>query len=184
MTDKPVELDQHLGMAQKTTDLRRLLAEVAANERTFRATQDALKAQLLAAPAIKFTDNGEVCIKASKVNGWFEVAARDTGPGISHPDQVKLFHEFQQADSAITRQQGGTALGLQCRSGLSRYMEEEFGSKSKVGHEVFFQASDHSRATSCTSLMCWFSATGNDDLTTRSGGRRSKSTKPAGGCAH
>jgi hypothetical protein len=86
MTDKPVELDQHLGMAQKTTDLRRLLAEVAANERTFRATQDALKAQLLAAPAIKFTDNGEVCIKASKVNGWFEVAARDTGPGISHPD--------------------------------------------------------------------------------------------------
>jgi len=48
---------------------------------------------------------------------------------------------------------------------------------------VFFQASDHRRATSCTSLivMCWFSATGDDDLTTRSGGRRSKSTKPAGG---
>jgi signal transduction histidine kinase len=112
MTDKPVELDQHLGMAQKTTDLRRLLAEVAANERTFRATQDALKAQLLAAPAIKFTDNGEVCIKASKVNGWFEVAARDTGPGISHPDQVKLFHEFQQADSSITREQGARPRGL------------------------------------------------------------------------
>jgi hypothetical protein len=52
MTDKPVELDQHRGMAaQKATELRRLLAEVAANERTLRATQDALEAQLLAAPA-------------------------------------------------------------------------------------------------------------------------------------
>jgi hypothetical protein len=35
MTDKPVELDQHRGMAaQKATELRRLLAEVAVNERT------------------------------------------------------------------------------------------------------------------------------------------------------
>jgi hypothetical protein len=52
MTDKPVELDQHRGMAaRKATDLRRLLAEVAANERTLRAMQDALEAQLLAAPA-------------------------------------------------------------------------------------------------------------------------------------
>jgi hypothetical protein len=34
MTDKPVELDQHRGIAaQKATELRRLLAEVAANER-------------------------------------------------------------------------------------------------------------------------------------------------------
>jgi hypothetical protein len=52
MTDKPVELDQHRGMAaQKATDLRRLLAEIAASERALRATQDALEAQLIAAPA-------------------------------------------------------------------------------------------------------------------------------------
>ena len=52
MTDKPVELDQHRGMAaQKATDLRRLLEEVAANERALRATQDELEAQLIAAPA-------------------------------------------------------------------------------------------------------------------------------------
>jgi hypothetical protein len=52
MTDKPVKLDQHRGMAaQKATELRRLLAEVAANERTLHAAQDALEAQLLAAPA-------------------------------------------------------------------------------------------------------------------------------------
>jgi hypothetical protein len=52
MTDKPVELDKHRGMAaQKATDLRRLLAEVAANEKALRATQDELEAQLIAAPA-------------------------------------------------------------------------------------------------------------------------------------
>ena len=52
MTDKPIDLDQHRGMAaQKATDLRRLLAEVAANERALRATQDELETQLIAAPA-------------------------------------------------------------------------------------------------------------------------------------
>src|SRR5947209_866271 len=52
MTDEPVKLDKHRGMsAQKATDLRRLLAEVAANERALRATQEELDTQLIAAPA-------------------------------------------------------------------------------------------------------------------------------------
>jgi hypothetical protein len=52
MTDKTVDLDQHRGMAaQKATDLRRLLADVFANEQALRAKQDELESQLLAAPA-------------------------------------------------------------------------------------------------------------------------------------
>jgi signal transduction histidine kinase len=62
--------------------------------------------------AIKFTDAGEVAIKAEATNGSFYVAVRDTGPGISAADQAKLFQEFQQADNAITRKKGGTGLGL------------------------------------------------------------------------
>ena len=62
--------------------------------------------------AIKFTDEGEVVIKASNANGSFEVAVRDTGPGISERDQAKLFQQFQQADNSITRKKGGTGLGL------------------------------------------------------------------------
>ena len=62
--------------------------------------------------AIKFTDVGEVAIKAEANNGSFYVAVRDTGPGISAADQAKLFQEFQQADNAITRKKGGTGLGL------------------------------------------------------------------------
>jgi len=62
--------------------------------------------------AIKFTDTGEVAIKAEASNGSFYVSVRDTGPGISAADQAKLFQEFQQADNAITKKKGGTGLGL------------------------------------------------------------------------
>jgi signal transduction histidine kinase len=62
--------------------------------------------------AIKFTDTGEVAIKAEAHNGSFHVSVRDTGPGISSADQSRLFQEFQQADNAITKQKGGTGLGL------------------------------------------------------------------------
>jgi GAF domain-containing protein len=62
--------------------------------------------------AIKFTDAGEVAIKAEVNNGAFYVSVQDTGPGISSADQSRLFQEFQQADNAITRKKGGTGLGL------------------------------------------------------------------------
>jgi hypothetical protein len=60
MTDKPVDLDQHRGMAaQKATDLRRLLAEVEANEQDLRRRQDELEAHLLAAPAANWHEAAE-----------------------------------------------------------------------------------------------------------------------------
>jgi GAF domain-containing protein len=62
--------------------------------------------------AIKFTDKGEVAIRAFATNGAFTVAVCDTGPGIPVADQAKIFEEFQQADSSITRKKGGTGLGL------------------------------------------------------------------------
>ena len=62
--------------------------------------------------AIKFTDTGEVAIKAFTANGSFTVAVRDTGPGIAEAEQAKIFEEFQQADLSITKKKGGTGLGL------------------------------------------------------------------------
>jgi signal transduction histidine kinase len=62
--------------------------------------------------AIKFTDKGEVAIAASAMNGSFNIAVRDTGPGIAPSDQVKIFEEFQQADNSTTKTKGGTGLGL------------------------------------------------------------------------
>jgi signal transduction histidine kinase len=62
--------------------------------------------------AIKFTDKGEVVIKAAATNGTFTVQVRDSGPGIAADQQAKIFEEFQQADSSSTREKGGTGLGL------------------------------------------------------------------------
>jgi GAF domain-containing protein len=75
--------------------------------------------------AIKFTDAGEVAIKAEANNASFYIAVRDTGPGISDADQAKLFQEFQQADNAITRKKGGTGLGL----AISKRIIEMHGGK-------------------------------------------------------
>lgn len=52
MTDKTIDLDHHRGMAaQKATELRRLLADVEANEKALRLGRDELETHLLAAPA-------------------------------------------------------------------------------------------------------------------------------------
>ena len=75
--------------------------------------------------AIKFTDAGEVAIKAEAKNDAFYVSVRDTGPGISAADQARLFQEFQQADNAITKKKGGTGLGL----AISKRIIEMHGGK-------------------------------------------------------
>ena len=60
MTDKTIELDQHRGMyAQKATELRRLLADVEANERVLRLRQAELETHLLAAPAANWHEAAE-----------------------------------------------------------------------------------------------------------------------------
>jgi GAF domain-containing protein len=82
--------------------------------------------------AIKFTDIGEVAIKAAIENGSFHVAVHDTGPGISAADQAKLFQEFQQADNTITRKKGGTGLGL----AISKRIIEMHGGKIWVASQV------------------------------------------------
>ena len=57
MTDKPLDLDKHRGMAaQKATDIRRVLADVESNARELRAQQGAVESQLLAAPATSWPE--------------------------------------------------------------------------------------------------------------------------------
>jgi hypothetical protein len=60
MTEKTVDLDQHRGMAaQKATKLRRLLADVEANEKALRVRQEELESHLLAAPATTWPEAAE-----------------------------------------------------------------------------------------------------------------------------
>jgi signal transduction histidine kinase len=82
--------------------------------------------------AIKFTDAGEVVIKATATDGSFHLSVCDTGPGISAANQAKLFQEFQQADNAITRKKGGTGLGL----AISKRIVEMHGGKIWVESQL------------------------------------------------
>jgi hypothetical protein len=83
MTDKAVDLDRHRGMAaQKATDLRRLLAEVAANEQALRRTQDELETQLIAAPAATWEED-----------------RRFSGPVAGLSRDTALIHDFGSAAS-------------------------------------------------------------------------------------
>ena len=60
MTDQPISLDDHRGMAaQKATEVRRLLAEVEANETALRQRQEELEAQLMAMPAQSWSEAGD-----------------------------------------------------------------------------------------------------------------------------
>jgi signal transduction histidine kinase/ActR/RegA family two-component response regulator len=68
--------------------------------------------------SIKFTNAGEVSVTV-KVNPLeaedkigFNISVEDTGVGISEEMLPKVFENFTQADTSITRKYGGTGLGL------------------------------------------------------------------------
>ena len=57
MTDEPLDLDKHRGMAaQKATDIRRVLADVESNARDLRERQGVLESQLLSVPAASWSE--------------------------------------------------------------------------------------------------------------------------------
>jgi signal transduction histidine kinase len=100
--------------------------------------------------AIKFTDKGGVAVRVSRPNGAvsgdgepvtvrFEVA--DTGIGMTEEAQGRLFQNFGQADSSITRRFGGTGLGLAICKQLVELMggSLEVSSRTGVGSIFSFQ---------------------------------------------
>jgi signal transduction histidine kinase/CheY-like chemotaxis protein len=62
--------------------------------------------------ALKFTPQGEVRLSAVVKQNQLQLTISDTGPGISAEMQQKLFAAFEQGDPGISRQFGGTGLGL------------------------------------------------------------------------
>jgi signal transduction histidine kinase/CheY-like chemotaxis protein len=64
--------------------------------------------------ALKFTEQGEVRVSAEALAGGTQVAfhVRDTGIGVAHEDQERIFQEFTQIDSPQQRRVRGTGLGL------------------------------------------------------------------------
>ena len=80
--------------------------------------------------AIKFTDSGGIVVRVSlddHQDNYLMISVQDSGKGISASDQKMLFQSFSQGDPSITRQYGGTGLGLVISKQLTRLMGGDIG---------------------------------------------------------
>ncbi|MFA6220757.1 MAG: HAMP domain-containing sensor histidine kinase [Desulfomonilaceae bacterium] len=63
--------------------------------------------------AVKFTPNGgRVLLKAQKIEEAIQIDVFDTGIGIKCDDKFRVFEEFEQIDSTLSRRAQGTGVGL------------------------------------------------------------------------
>ena len=91
--------------------------------------------------AFKFTpDGGKITVNVRKIPGdpeQIECSVEDTGIGIKKEDISRLFKPFEQLESVLTKEHGGTGLGLAlCKRimelhGGKIWVESEFGKGSK-----------------------------------------------------
>ena len=94
--------------------------------------------------AVKFTPNGGsvgVSIsreEESETGITLHFTVSDTGIGLSHEQQQKLFQPFSQADSSTTRQYGGTGLGLAISEKLISMMGGRIWVESEAGEGSVF----------------------------------------------
>ncbi len=97
----------------------------------------------LANNAIKFTERGEVVVRARLLgegtDGYrLRISVEDTGIGIPPHAQQRIFEQFSQLDGSTTRQFGGTGLGLAICRRLVGLMGGEIGVDSRPGAGACF----------------------------------------------
>ena len=89
--------------------------------------------------ALKFTQVGQIQLEVKEIicsKKYFSTvnfSVKDTGIGIKHINQEKIFHSFVQEDTSITRKFGGTGLGLAISSQLLELMGSKLNLNSRYG---------------------------------------------------
>ncbi len=90
----------------------------------------------LTANAIKFTDKGSVSLTANQIHEkekeWLIFEVTDTGIGISEENQEKIFNDFVQLETGITKKAGGTGLGLYISQKLTELLGGNIALKSAL----------------------------------------------------
>jgi signal transduction histidine kinase len=92
----------------------------------------------LVSNAIKFTERGGVEIGAERLDGGALLRVRDTGIGMEPENLARIFEPFWQAETATTRKQGGTGLGLSVSRKLARMLGGEIEVTSELGRGTEF----------------------------------------------
>ena len=90
--------------------------------------------------AHKYTPGGgTISIQGRQADAHLELEVRDSGIGISAPDQDRLFKRFFRADNAVRTQERGAGLGLTiCREIIERH-GGEIQIESKLGRGSTFR---------------------------------------------
>ncbi|BCT34594.1 hybrid sensor histidine kinase/response regulator [Pseudomonas protegens] len=83
--------------------------------------------------ALKFTRFGRVDVRLSTQGDGVRIEICDTGIGIAQEAQVRIFQPYTQAGAGITRQYGGTGLGLALTYNLCEAMNGRLSISSEVG---------------------------------------------------
>lgn len=93
--------------------------------------------------AIKFTEKGEIVVdvavkSVSDEQARLRFSVRDTGPGVTPERRQLIFKAFTQGDTSLTRQYGGTGLGLTIASNLVGLMGGTLELESEIGQGSTF----------------------------------------------
>ena len=83
--------------------------------------------------ALKFTRFGRVDVRLSAQGDQVRIEVCETGIGIAQEAQARIFSPFTQAEAGITRQYGGTGLGLTLTNSLCAVMHGRLTISSEVG---------------------------------------------------
>ncbi len=92
----------------------------------------------LVSNAVKFTEKGEIRVKATRLGEQVRIAVHDTGPGMRPEDLELIWQEFRQLDGSSTRSHGGTGLGLSIVRKLTHLLGGEVAVDSTLGQGSTF----------------------------------------------
>ena len=81
---------------------------------------------------------GPIVVRVESGNGGVRVSVTDRGPGIDRAEQQRIFEKFYRAGPSLTREAGGTGLGLYISRELVRRMGGKLTVRSEPGAGATF----------------------------------------------